>query len=207
MTTALVVIGTSLGGLNALEVLLGALVPDFTLPIAVVQHRSSASDGALIEHLRRFCTLRIDEAEDKQPIEPGRIYLAPASYHLLVDGTQFALATEAPVCHARPSIDVLFDSAAISYRDHLAGVILTGASKDGAAGARAIKERGGILLVQDPQTAENSTMPAAALEATTADHVLTIPEIASYLNRLSSEALADAEAAAKRSSRSTKPAP
>lgn len=197
MATALVVIGTSLGGLNALEVLLAGLLPTFTLPIAVVQHRSADPDGALLAHLRRFCSVRIEEVEDKQPIAPGCVYLAPASYHLLVDGSQFALATEAPVCHARPSIDVLFDSAAICYRERLAGVILTGASKDGAAGARALKDRGGLLLVQDPQTAENSTMPAAALEAATADHILTLPEIAQHLNRLSTEA----ESASKRSTR------
>lgn len=183
MRAELVVVGTSLGGLNALEVLLGSLAPTFSLPMAVVQHRSSYSDDALLVLLRSYCPLPVEEAEDKQLIEPGHVYLAPPSYHLLVDGKRFALATEAPVLHARPSIDVLFESAAICYRQSLIGIILTGSSKDGAAGARALKERGGLLLVQDPQTAENGTMPAAALAAASADHVFSLPQIVAYLNR------------------------
>lgn len=183
MTPELVVIGTSLGGLNALEVLLGGLDPALPLPIAVVQHRSIDSDEVLLNHLRRYCPLPLEEAEDKQPIRPGCVYLAPASYHLLVDGRSFALDTEDRVCHARPSIDVLFESAAITYRDRLVGVILTGASRDGAEGARQLKARGGVLVVQDPQTAENGVMPAAALSTTTADHVLKLAEIAPFLNR------------------------
>lgn len=188
MAAELVVIGTSLGGLNALEVLLSGLDPELALPIAVVQHRASESGEALLAHLRRFCPLPVDEPEDKQPIERGHVYLAPASYHLLVDGTSFALDTEARVCHARPSIDVLFESAAIAYCERLIGVILTGASRDGAEGARKLKERGGVLVVQDPLTAENGVMPAATLALTTADHVLPLSDIAPFLNRCASAA-------------------
>lgn len=188
MAVELVVIGTSLGGLNAMEVLLAGLQPDLSLPIAVVQHRSRESDDALITHLRRYCPLPIEEAEDKLPIVPGCVYLAPASYHLLVDGSSFALDTEERVCHARPSIDVLFESAAITYCESLLGVILTGASHDGAEGARQLKERGGMLVVQDPQTAENGVMPAAALAKTAADHVLPLSEIAPFINRCAAAA-------------------
>ena len=183
MVSRLVVVGTSLGGLNALEVLLGGLAKEFAMPMAVVQHRSSNSDGALLTLLRSYCQLPVEEAEDKQLIVPGHVYLAPPDYHLLVDGTSFALATEAPVLHARPSIDVLFESASIAYRDRLIGIVLTGASKDGAAGAQALKARGGMLLVQEPQSAENSTMPAAAINAATPDHVFKLDEIAPFLNR------------------------
>lgn len=183
MAADLVVIGTSLGGLAALQVLLGRLDPRLALPVAVVQHRSSESDEALLTLLRTYCPLPVEEPEDKQPIEAGHIYLAPASYHLLVDGASFALTTDAPVCYARPSIDVLFESAAIAYCERLIGVVLTGASRDGAEGARSIKERGGLLVVQDPQTAENSVMPLAALNTATADEVLPLEEIASFLNR------------------------
>lgn len=183
MTIELVVIGTSAGGLNALEVLLGGLATDFALPIAVVQHRSSESDEALVGLLRSYCPLPVEEPEDKQPIQPGCVYLAPPSYHLLVDGSSFALGTEARVCHARPSIDVLFESAALSYRERLIGVILTGASRDGAEGAREIKQRGGMVVVQDPQSAENAVMPAATLGMVAADHVLPLTEIAPLLNR------------------------
>lgn len=140
------------------------------------------SDEALLTLLRSYCPLPIEEPEDKQPIEAGHIYLAPASYHLPVDGASFALTTDAPVCHARPSIDVLFESAAIAYCERLIGVVLTGASRDGAEGARSIKERDGLLVVQDPQTAENSVMPLAALSTATADDVLPLADIASFLN-------------------------
>jgi two-component system chemotaxis response regulator CheB len=182
MAAELIVIGTSLGGLAALQVLLGHLDPELKVPVAVVQHRSSDSDEALLTLLRTYCPLPVEEPEDKQPILPGHIYLAPASYHLLVDGTSFALTCDAPVCHARPSIDVLFESAAIAYCERLIGVVLTGASRDGADGARSIKERGGLLVVQSPQTAENSIMPLAALSATTPDEVLDLADIAPFLN-------------------------
>lgn len=183
MAVELVVIGTSLGGLNAMEVLLSGLAPNLPLAIAVVQHRSRESDDVLVAHLRRYSSLPLEEAEDKQPILPGCVYLAPPSYHLLVDGTYFALDTEERVCHARPSIDVLFESAAISYCERLVGIVMTGASSDGAQGARHIKERGGLLVVQDPRTAENGVMPAAALAVTTPDHVLPLGDIAPFINR------------------------
>lgn len=183
MASELVVIGTSLGGLSALHVLLGGLDPALSLAVAIVQHRGTDPDSALLELLRSYCPLPVEEPEDKQPIVPGHVYLAPASYHLLVDGASFALDTEDRVCHARPSIDVLFESAAISYRERLIGVVLTGASRDGADGARCIKERGGILVVQDPQTAESSVMPAAAIGSARADQVLKLAEIAPFLSR------------------------
>jgi len=183
MAAGLVVIGTSLGGLKALEVLLAGLLPDFALPVAVVQHRGLSSDDSLVALLRSFGPLPVEEPEDKQPIVAGRVYLAPSGYHLLVDDAHFALALEAPVLHARPAIDVLFESAARSYGERLIGVILTGASKDGAAGARALKDRGGLLIVQEPDSAESSTMPAAAIAAAPADHVVKLAEIAPLLNR------------------------
>jgi two-component system chemotaxis response regulator CheB len=183
MDAELVVIGTSLGGLSALEVLLGGLDPELKLAIAVVQHRSADSGETLIELLRSYCLLPVDEAEDKQPIERGHVYIAPPSYHLLVDDAFFGLSTDARVCHARPSIDVLFESAAVSYGERLIGVVLTGASRDGAEGARQIKARGGLVVVQDPETAEVAVMPAAALAATTPDHILKLEDIAPFLNR------------------------
>jgi two-component system chemotaxis response regulator CheB len=179
----LVVIGTSAGGLNALQVLLGGLDAHFNLPVAVVQHRGQEDDGALINLLRSYCPLPLEEPEDKQPILPGHVYLAPPTYHLLVERASFALDTEDRVVSARPSIDVLFESAAIAYHEDLIGVVLTGASRDGAEGARQIKERGGTLIVQDPETAENRIMPAAALSLSTADHILPLAEIAPLLNR------------------------
>ena len=152
-----------------------------SLTPAQLQHRLAGSDEALSQHLRGRSSLPLSEPEDKEPIERGRVYLAPADYHLLVEEGRFALSTEARVGHARPSIDVFFESAAQAYRERLVGVILTGASKDGAQGLWEIKERGGKVVVQDPVTAEVATMPAAALDAVAPDRVLPIGEIAAYL--------------------------
>lgn len=153
--------------------------------MAVVKHRSSESGEGLLNVLRSFCPLTIEEVEDKQPIMPEHVYLAPASYHLLVDGRIFTLDTQAHVSYARPPIDVLFESAAIAYRERLVGVVLTGANKDGSEGARQIKARGGVLIVQDPQTAENPIMPAAVFELVAADHILKLEQTAPFLNRCS----------------------
>jgi two-component system chemotaxis response regulator CheB len=182
MATELVVIGTSLGGLSALEILLRALPREFPLPIAVVQHRLADSDDTLSLVLQIHCALPVVEPDDKDPIEPGRVYIAPADYHLLVDRGSFSLSTEAKVCYARPSIDVLFESAAESYGEGVIGVILTGASRDGSYGLSKIKERGGVTVVQDPATAESPTMPEAAIAAAKVDRVLPLQDIAAFLN-------------------------
>jgi two-component system, chemotaxis family, protein-glutamate methylesterase/glutaminase len=180
----LIVVGASLGGLHALEYLFAALPSSFVVPLAVVQHRHRDSDSTLRVVLQRASALPIYEAEDKQPIEPGTIYLAPADYHLLVERGSFALSTEGPVLHARPSIDVLFESAADAYGDRLLGVILTGASADGAQGLAIIKARGGCAIVQEPSSAECPVMPRAALTASAVDYVLPLPEIVPLLTKL-----------------------
>jgi two-component system chemotaxis response regulator CheB len=180
----LIVIGASLGGFHALEILLGELPRDFPLPIAVVQHRSSDSDELLSTLLRRSSRLPIVEVEDKQAIIPGEIYIAPANYHLLVEEGHFALSTEGPVQFARPSIDVLFESAADAYRQKVVAVLLSGSNSDGARGITRIKEYGGLAVVQDPASAESSRMPEAAIAATRIDLVLPLAEIARYLGKL-----------------------
>ena len=178
----LVVVGTSLGGLSALEILLSGLPEEFRLPIVVVQHRLAQSDDTLSLILQLHTKLRVGEPEDKEPIEPGRVYIAPPDYHLMVDRGMFALSTEPKVCHARPSIDVLFESAAHAYRKTVIGVVLTGASRDGAQGLAMIKERGGLTVVQSPSTAESATMPEAAIAATQVDRILPLVEIGPFLN-------------------------
>jgi two-component system chemotaxis response regulator CheB len=175
---ALVVIGASLGGLHALEILLAGLPAHFSLPVAIGQHRHQDADDALCAALQRCSALPVGEAEDKEAIVPGRVYVAPAGYHLLVEEGRFALSTEAPVGHARPSIDALFASAADVYATGIIGVILTGASKDGSRGAARIKGRGGVVIVQDPRTAEGSVMPEAAIAATNVDRILPLAAIA-----------------------------
>jgi len=179
--TEIVVVGTSLGGLHALEVILSGLTRDFALPMVVVQHRDRHADGMLNAVLQRYSVLPVREPEDKEIILPGWVYLAPADYHLLVERGRFSLSTEGRVCHARPSIDVLFESAASAYGARSVGVILTGASRDGAWGAGRIKGRGGLIVVEDPETAESRTLPDAAQAACGADHVLPLSQIAPFL--------------------------
>jgi two-component system chemotaxis response regulator CheB len=174
----LVVIGTSLGGLAALPLVLCGLPADFSLPVVVAQHRSAVSGfSALASVLQRGCHLTIREAYDKDRLAAGVIYLAPADYHLLVDGDHLALSTEARVCYARPSIDVLFGSAAESFGPRLIAVVLTGANRDGVGGARQVKQRGGVVIVQDPATAESRVMPAATLSSVAVDRVVTLAEV------------------------------
>lgn len=178
----LVVIGTSLGGLTALPIILRALPADFRCPVVVVQHRAIHTDDlSLVAALQRGCPLEVREVEDKDPLRPGRVYLAPSDYHVLVDDDHLTLSTEARVLHARPSIDVLFESAAESHRRRVIGVVLTGASRDGVLGAQAIKRHGGLVLVQDPSTAESKVMPAAVLGAVAVDRVLLLPQMAQCL--------------------------
>ena len=179
----LVVIGTSLGGLHALTTLLGALPERFRVPITVVQHRTLSPAGSgLARLLQQSTPLTVVEAEDKMALEPGRIYLAPADYHLMIEEPgRVALSTDGPVRAARPSIDVLFQTAADAYREALLGVLLTGASADGAEGLAAVKAHGGRAIVEDPATAECRTMPAAALAATAVDYVLPLERIGDHL--------------------------
>ena len=182
----IVVVGTSLGGLAALKLVLGGLPAGFPLPVAVVQHRS-AEESLLAALLQGHCALPVAEANDKDRIIAGRVYLAPADYHLLVDVGHFALSTDARVCYARPSIDVLFESAADVYRDRVIGVILTGASSDGALGAARIKKLGGRVVAQDPATAESPVMPRAAINAGVVSEVLLLSDIALYLSRAATD--------------------
>jgi two-component system chemotaxis response regulator CheB len=181
MKYKLIVIGTSLGGFKALQTLLGKLPAHFPLPLAIVQHRSPGYESLLAQLLQESCALPIEEAEDKTTMQPGKIYLAPAGYHLLAERGYFSLSTEAPVQYSRPSIDVLFDSASASYGSQVVGVILTGANRDGARGGANLKKRGGWLVVQEPATAESKIMPEAALALAPADRVLAVDEIASHL--------------------------
>jgi two-component system, chemotaxis family, protein-glutamate methylesterase/glutaminase len=177
----MIVIGASLGGTQALQSILAALPMDFLIAIAIVQHRGAGDNGLLHHFLQKQSPLPIEEPEDKEEILAGHIYLAPADYHLLIESNRFALSTEAPVCHARPSIDVLFTSVAQVYAERALGIILTGASHDGASGLATIKQHGGFTLVQDPKTAACPIMPTAALEATSVDAILPLNEISSFL--------------------------
>ncbi len=178
---AIVVVGCSLGGASALRVLLAALPRDYPLPLAIVQHRGLDSVDLLAPALQEVTQLEVREAEDKEPILAGHAYLAPADYHLLVEEGRFALSTDAKVLSARPSIDVLFESAADAYRERVLGVLLTGASRDGTNGALRIKRKGGMVVVQDPASAESGIMPRSAIDSCAVDRVMPLDGIASFL--------------------------
>lgn len=177
----IVVIGASKGGLQALKTVLSSLSSDFTLPVIVIQHRDKKADESLNELLQKVSALPVEDVEDKYPIRPGRVYVAPADYHLLVEKGSFALSLDEPVQHARPSIDVGFESAAEVYGRGVIGVILTGANEDGAKGLAAIKRQGGLAIVQEPKTAESPRMPEAAIAATEVDKILPLEEIGPFL--------------------------
>lgn len=181
-----VVLGVSAGGMHALKTIVQALPAAFSLPIAIVQHLGPQSEAYLAEHLNRFSAIEVKEAEDKETLRPGTAYLAPASYHLLIEPDRsFSLSVDDKVNYSRPSIDLLFESAADAFGDALIGVVLTGANSDGAQGLRAIKQRGGLAVVQNPDTAEASRMPRAALAATAVDHIVDLERIAMLLRNLS----------------------
>jgi two-component system, chemotaxis family, protein-glutamate methylesterase/glutaminase len=176
-----VVIGTSWGGLNALSTVIAGLPSTFALPVVIVQHRSPDAPGFLAELLQARTGLRVVEVDDKRPMVPGHVYIAPANYHLLIERGFFSLTTDAPVRYSRPSIDVTFISAADEYGRHVIGVVLTGANEDGALGLRRIADRGGYAIVQDPGTAELPVMPRAALRAVPTARVVTLDHIARHL--------------------------
>ena len=178
----LVAIGCSWGGLAATGRLLEALPDEFDVATVIVQHRTEAP-SALAQLLGRHTPRPVSEPDDKDEVRRGHVYVAPPGYHLLVDRTRFSLDTEAPVRYSRPSVDVLFQSAAESYGPRMAAVVLTGANDDGTAGLVRVVEAGGLALVQDPATAERPTMPAAALAAVPDAVVGDIPALARTLAR------------------------
>jgi two-component system chemotaxis response regulator CheB len=180
----LIVIGCSMGGMHALQTIFGAFPKDFPLPIAVVQHRYRTSNEGLPAFLRRHTKLHVVDTTDKEWVKPGTVYLAPANYHLLVERGELSLSVDEAVAYSRPSIDVLFESAADAYPGAVIAVVLTGANADGARGAARIKSRGGFVVVQDPATAESPAMPQAAIDATRVDRILPLDRIGPFLIEL-----------------------
>jgi len=176
-----VVLGTSWGGLQALRCIGGALPADFPLPVVAVQHRHRDSDHLLQQLVQDRTAIRVSDVEDKEPMLPGHLYIAPPDYHLLIEGRHFALSLEAPVLFSRPSVDVLFESAAYAYGASLTGVVLSGANEDGAAGARTIRQHGGHVYVQEPKEALARTMPEAAIRLADPQFVGSLAAIAERL--------------------------
>jgi two-component system chemotaxis response regulator CheB len=177
----MVVVGASLGGLGAIETILEGLRADFAPTVVLIQHRMADAESHLVELLGHHSALPVSEPDDKEPIEPGHVYLAPSNYHLIVERGFFSLSTDPPVWFARPSIDVTFESVADSYGTEAIAVMLTGSNEDGATGARAVKLAGGRVLVQDPMTAESPIAPRAVLARTPVDAILRLEQMAEYL--------------------------
>jgi two-component system, chemotaxis family, protein-glutamate methylesterase/glutaminase len=178
------VVGTSWGGLAALRALVAALPADLSLPLAIVQHRHRDSDAMLARFLQGLTSLRVCEVEDKQPVEGGRIFVAPANYHMLVEHGHFSLSLEAPVRYSRPSIDVAMTTAADAFGHRAVGVVLTGGNADGAEGLQRIASSGGMAVVQDPDSAEVRAMPEAALAAVPTARVFSLARIGAFLASL-----------------------
>jgi two-component system chemotaxis response regulator CheB len=181
-----IVIGGSAGAIDGLALLLPALGPELPIPVFIVVHLPRNRPSLLAEIFAPNCPLPIREAEDKEPVAPGTVYFAPPDYHLLVDqGPRLALSADETVHFSRPSIDVLFESAADAYKDRLMGIILSGANEDGADGLAAVHRLGGVTVVQAPESAQATSMVTAALKQTNADYVLPLEEIAALLRALS----------------------
>jgi two-component system chemotaxis response regulator CheB len=177
-----IVIGASAGGLAALSSILGRLPPGFPLPVIVNQHRSKDERTLLEELLQAKCVIRITQAEEKESIRDGVVYFAPADYHLLIEKDRsFSLTCDEPVNFSRPSIDLLFETASEAYGEKLIGVILTGTNSDGAEGIRAIRQRGGLTIAQDPAKAVFPEMPRAAIDTGSVQYILDPGEITAFL--------------------------
>jgi len=181
-----VAIGVSAGGLKALIKVFSNLPADFPIPIIVTQHLHPLEDSYLAELLGRITLLPVKEARDKEKIEPGNIYIAPPNYHLLMERNEtISLSSDEKVNHSRPSIDVMFESAAYVWGSGLIGIILTGANSDGADGIKIIKEFGGLTIAEDPKVSEYPMMPKSAIDTGTVDKILTLSEINEFLINLS----------------------
>lgn len=184
--TGVIVIGGSAGALEALLEILPALPAELTIPIVIVIHLLPEHPSLIPRLLSRRCQRPVHEAEDKVAIQPSTIYVSPPNYHLLLerDGT-LALSVDPPVHFSRPSIDVLFESAADSYGPSVAGLILSGSNEDGARGLCEIHRAGGVAIVQDPQSAPHPVMPAAALRWVGPEvRVFAVGQLAGFLTTL-----------------------
>jgi two-component system chemotaxis response regulator CheB len=184
-----IVIGASAGGVEALSLLLPALPALSTVSAFIVLHLPRERPSRLVDIFQARCALPLREADDKEPVAPGTVYFAPPDYHLLLDqGPALALSADEPVHYSRPSIDVLFESAAIVYGERLLAILLTGANEDGAAGFQAVHRAGGLTLLQHPESAHSPTMPASALRRVAPSEVLHLEAIAELLATLADAA-------------------
>ncbi|WP_234571915.1 chemotaxis protein CheB [Rhodohalobacter sp. 614A] len=177
-----IVIGASSGGMEIISMLVRSLPADFSLPILVVLHVADTSDGSWAGLLNDRVQITVKEADEKEQIREGTVYIAPANYHLLLEpDLTLTLTVDERVNYARPAVDVLFETAAESCKDQLIGIVCTGGNSDGALGLRYIKKKGGVTIVQDPDTADVVSMPLSAIKAADPDYILSPEEILDFL--------------------------
>jgi two-component system chemotaxis response regulator CheB len=185
-----IVMGASAGGVEAYCKVLSMLPSDFRLAVVLCLHMAEKSKAVLPEVISGVTKIPCKEGEDKEDVLPGHIYTAPPGYHLLIEQNHsLSLSTEDPVNFSRPSINVLFESAAYAYKDKLVGILLTGANDDGAEGLDIIRQLGGLTIVQEPTSALAPQMPTAAIRAGRPDHVMTLSEIGAFAAGLRNQAL------------------
>ena len=178
----LLVIGASAGGINTLGYIFQHLGEEYPVPVLVTKHLGNQDEENMLKALKQKSVMPVKIAIDKEPIKPGHIYLAPADYHLLLeDRGILSLSLEEKVCHSRPSIDVMFHSAAVAYQGALAAVILTGANSDGTDGIRKVHESGGLTVAQEPKTAEMEIMPVSAIQTGCVDHIVELKKLPEFL--------------------------
>ncbi len=177
-----IVIGASSGGLEAFMSILPRFPANFNLPIFITQHLHQKSDSILAELLAEKISMPVKEAEDKEPIKNGVIYISPPGYHLLIEPDKtLSLSIDEYVNYSRPSVDVLFESAAFVFKNSLIGILLTGANEDGGRGLKAIYNNGGLVIVQDPEEALACTMPNAGLKYTHTQNIFRLNQIANFV--------------------------
>lgn len=186
MTPFIIAVGGSLGSLKVLQAVLPVLPASLKAAVVMVVHREQRQADLLTGLLQAYSIMPVEEIEDKLMIEPGHRYVAPADYHVLIQDGSFALSVEGPVCYARPSMDVCFESVAERYGARAIGVLLTGMGRDGVEGLAAIKRRGGLTVAQDPASAEAPALPQASIDAGAADHVVPLAELGAFLVKAAS---------------------
>ncbi len=186
MKYKLIIIGGSAGSFQLVTRILSKLPANFNIPVVLALHRLKHIRHGFVEALSIKSVLPVIEPLDKETLKPGKVYLAPANYHLYIElAGKFALSTEEPVNHSRPAIDLTFSTGAYCYKEKTVGIILSGANKDGAAGLKKLKDYGGLTIVQDPKEAQMPTMPVSAIDKTgSVDHIMKVDEIIRFLNGL-----------------------
>ncbi|HKG08492.1 MAG TPA: chemotaxis protein CheB [Pedobacter sp.] len=179
------VIGGSAGSLEVLLKVLPVIDPDINFPIIIVIHRKHGTDSLLPDLLSGKTVLSVKEADEKESLVAGTVYIAPSDYHLLIEQDRtFSLDYSEKINYSRPSIDVTFQTAAEVYQERLVCLLLSGSNSDGVAGLKSVKDWGGTVLIQDPRTAQVAYMPAQAQLKVDVDRVLSISEIGEFINLL-----------------------